>query len=69
MFQPKTVSHILKLREAFPGQTILGRSNVMSTIGIKSSRAWELLKELVDEGIIEPVLGHGKGKYRFRQKG
>ncbi|WP_311496892.1 hypothetical protein [uncultured Mobiluncus sp.] len=69
MFQPKTVSHILKLREAFPGQTIFGRSNVMSTIGIKSSRASELLKELVDDGIIEPVLGHGKGKYRFRQKG
>jgi len=69
IFQPKTVSHILKLREAFPGQTIFGRSNVMSTIDIKSSRASDLLKELIDKGIIEPVLGHGKGKYRFRQKG
>lgn len=27
-FQPKTASHILKLREAFPGQTIFGRSAV-----------------------------------------
>ena len=32
VFQPKTVSHILKLREAFPGQTIFGRSDVMKVI-------------------------------------
>lgn len=69
MFQPKTVSHILKLREAFPGQTIFGRSDMMSAIDIKSSRASELLKELVEKEIIESVTGHGKGKYRFRLKG
>ena len=64
-FQPKTANHILKLRETFPGQTIFGRSDVMKAIDIKASRASDLLKEMVEHGIIEPVYGHGKGKYRF----
>ncbi len=68
LFQPKTVNHILKLREAFPGQAIFGRSDVMREINIKPSRASELLKKLAEHGVIEPVSGHGKGKYRFRQR-
>lgn len=67
IFQPKTASHILKLREEFPGQTIFGRADVMKVIDIKASRASELLREMMERGIIEPVSGHGKGKYRFRQ--
>ena len=66
VFQPKTVSHILKLRNAFPGQTIFGRSDVMGVIGIKPSRASDLLKKMVEHEVIERVPGHGKGKYRFR---
>lgn len=65
VFKPKTVSNILKLRETFPGQTIFGRSDVMKVIGIKTSRASELLKKMTEYGIIEPVAGSGKGKYRF----
>ncbi len=65
-FLPKTVIHILKLYEAFQGQTIFGRSDVMEVIDIKPSRASELLKKMVEHGVIEPVFGHGKGKYRFR---
>jgi len=61
------VSHILKLREAFPKQAIFGRSDVMSLIHIKSSRASDLLREMVEQNIIEPVSGRGKGKYRFVQ--
>ena len=64
-FQPKTASHILKLREAFSDQEIFGRSDVMAAIDIKASRASDLLKEMTEHGIIEPVAGHGKGKYRF----
>ena len=56
----------MKLMEAFPGQMIFGRSDVMQVIGIKASRASELLKEMAEKGVIEPVSGHGKGKYRFR---
>lgn len=65
-FHPKTASHILKLREAFPGQVIFGRSDVMKVIDIKSSRASELLKEMMEQNIIESVSGYGKGKYHFK---
>lgn len=65
VYQPKTASHILKLRETFPGQTIFGRSDVMTAIDSKASRVSDLLKEMVEHGIIEPVYGRGKGKYRF----
>ena len=65
VFQPKTASHILKLREVFSEQTIFGWSDVMKAIDIKASRASDLLKEMVKHGIIEPVTGYGKGKYRF----
>lgn len=68
LFQPKTESHILKLRDAFPGEAIFGRSDVMKIVGIKSSRASELLKKLTEYGLIEPVSGYGKGKYRFRKE-
>lgn len=67
MFRPKTVNHILNLREAFPGETIFGRSDVMDVMDMKPSRASELLKEMLERGVIESVSGHGKGKYRFRQ--
>lgn len=67
-FQPKTANHILKLREAFPGQTVFGRSDVMKVIDIKTSRASDLLKEMAGHGIIETVSGQGKGKYRFRNQ-
>jgi len=69
-FRPKTAGHILRLRKAFPDQTVFGRSDVMEVIDIKPSRASELLKEMVAHGAIEPATGYGKGKYRFRmQKG
>lgn len=68
LFQPKTVNHILKLREAFPDQEIFGSSNVRKVIDIKPSRASELLKAMSEHGVIKPVSGHGKGKYRFNQR-
>lgn len=64
-FQPKTAGYVLKLYEAFPGQRIFGRSDVMKVIDIRESRASELLRKLVEHDIIEMVAGHGKGKYRF----
>jgi ribosomal protein S25 len=67
VFQNKTINYISKMQEAFPNQKIFGRSDVMSLIGIKAARASRLLKELEEHGIIEPVTGHGKGKYRFKR--
>ena len=43
-----------------------GRTIVEDITGLKSTRASELIKLLVDSEIIVPVTGHGKGKYRFQ---
>lgn len=67
-FHPKTASHILKLSEVFPPPIIFGRSDVMKVTDIKPSRASDLLREMLEHGIIEPVSGHGKGKYCFRRR-
>ena len=48
VFQQKTASRISKLRKAFPGQMIFGRSDVMNTIAIKSARTSDLLKKLAN---------------------
>lgn len=33
---------------------------------MKPIRSSALLKEMLEKGIIYPISGHGKGKYRFR---
>lgn len=38
----------------------------MELLGLKSSGASRLISNLLQADIIEPVSGHGKGKYRFR---
>ena len=65
---PITMEKITIIRDAFPGEAIFGRADVMSVTGLKPSRASELLKAMALRGIIEPVPGHGKGKYRFRKQ-
>lgn len=68
VFTAKTTAHIQMLREALDSQTIFGRSDVQRVLGLKPTRSSELLREMTEHGIIEPVIGHGKGKYRFRQR-
>ena len=33
--------------------------------GLKSTRAHELIVLMLENGIIEPVVGYGQGKYHF----
>ena len=56
-----------KLLDKFGFQTIFGRSDVQKILGLKPTRSTELLREMTKQEIIEPVTGHGKGKYRFKQ--
>lgn len=62
----KTKNHILVLYKEYGIDKVFGRTMVEQVTGLKSSRASELIKEMLDNGIIEPVQGHGKGKYRFK---
>lgn len=48
------------------GGEIFGASKVMELVGCKSTAATTLIKKLLSLEIIEPVTGHGKGKYRVK---
>ena len=66
-FSVKTTTHIRSLFEKFGFDEIFGRSAVMELLNLKGSGASKLLSNLVQAEIIEPVSGHGKGKYKFRK--
>ena len=66
-FTVKTMAHIHRLFEEFGFDGVFGRSAVMEILELKSSGASKLLSNLVQADIIEPVSGHGKGKYKFKK--
>ena len=66
-FSVKTTTHIRSLFEKFGFDEIFSRSAVMELFNLKGSGASKLLSNLVQAEIIEPVSGHGKGKYKFRK--
>ncbi len=66
-FTVKTTVHIHRLFEKFGFDGVFGRSAVMELLELKSSGASKLLSNLVKADIIEPVSGHGKGKYKFKK--
>ena len=65
-FSVKTTVHIHRLFEKFGFDGVFGRSAVMELLELKSSGASKLLANLTQAEIIEPVSGHGKGKYKFK---
>lgn len=65
-FSVKTTVHIHRLFEKFGFDEMFGRSAVMELLELKGSGASKLLSNLVQAEIIEPVSGHGKGKYKFK---
>ena len=66
IFSQKTAKNIIKLQKEFSNEKIFGRTDLIEMLNIKPSRASELIKQMLNNGIIEPVSGYGKGKYRFR---
>lgn len=64
-FTTKTVGHIQRLFGKFGFDEVFGRSSVTELLGIHDSSASKLIAKLVHAGILEPVSGHGKGRYRF----
>ncbi|MCM1161256.1 MAG: Fic family protein [Roseburia sp.] len=66
VFTAKTAAHVQTLREILGSKIAFGRSDVQRALGLKPTRSSALLREMAEHEIIEPVTGHGKGKYRFR---
>lgn len=55
----KTIQHILLMYEKYGNENIFGRSDVEELTGLKSTRASELLKLLLNAGVIWATKGHG----------
>ena len=66
MISEKTINHTFELLSKCGKEEYFGRTIVEDITGLKSTRASELIKLLVDSEVIVPVTGHGKGKYRFQ---
>ena len=62
----KTINHTFELFSKCGKEEYFGRTIVEDITGLKSTRASELIKLLVDSKVIVSVTGHGKGKYRFQ---
>lgn len=65
-FSTKTTAHIHRLFENYGFSEVFGRSAVMELLELKKSGASKLLFNLLQAGVIEPVSGYGKGKYKFK---
>lgn len=65
-FSVKTTAHIHRLFENYGFNEVFGRSAVMELLELKKSGASKLLANLLQADVIEPVSGHGKGKYKFK---
>lgn len=57
--------HILSLFARFGSETVFGRSDVCLITQLRDRAASELLMRMLSEGLLIPVSGQGKGKYRF----
>lgn len=66
MISEKTINHTFDLFSICGKEEYFGRTIVEDITGLKSTRASELIKLLVDSKVIVSVTGHGKGKYRFQ---
>ncbi len=67
-FSNKTKLHIDHLFKIFGFNNVFGRSAIMEVLNLKGSSASRLISKLLQANIIEPVVGHGKGKYRFKKE-
>lgn len=61
----KTINHVVNLYLKCGKCDHYGRNIVETVTGLKPSGASKLIKLLLDNRVIEPVKGYGKGKYHF----
>lgn len=61
----KSISHTEKLFSSFGFDTVFGRGEAAALLDLTVSPTSELLRKLLATGVIRPVSGMGKGRYRF----
>lgn len=65
-FNKTAKENLVKFIRGIEFDEIFGHSRVMEVVGCGASSASAALKKLQALDLIEPVSGHGKGKYRFK---
>lgn len=60
-----TISKVKNLLANFGFDSVFGRSDIASITNDSFTAAGNLITKLKDAGLIEPVSGYGKGKYKF----
>lgn len=65
-FNKTAKENLVKFIRGIEFDEIFGHSRVMEVVGCGASSASAALKKLQAIDLIEPVSGHGKGKYRFK---
>ncbi len=63
----KTKRHIKDLFDKYGYDQFFGRTEIMNTLSVTASPASELIKKMLEMGIIYPLKGRGKGKYLFKR--
>ena len=63
----KTKGYINMLYHIYGSNSIFGRKEVMEATNVKTSRASEIIKAMLEHEIIEKVEGYGKGRYKFKK--
>lgn len=63
----KTKGYINMIYHIYGSNSIFGRKEVMEATNVKTSRASEIIKVMLEYEIIEKVKGHGKGRYKFKR--
>ena len=66
-FSNKTRQHIQALFSVFGYDKFFGRTEVMNVLELTASPSSELIKKMLEAGLIFPMKGNGKGKYLFRR--
>lgn len=65
-FSKKTKEHVHCLFEHFGLDTFFGRNDLCTLLHLKPSSVSKLTGKLLEADLIEPVRGHGKGKYKLK---
>lgn len=60
-----SLNNLVMIFDSFYDAEFFSRKDIMEVCGIRVSSAGEVLSKLKEIKVIEPVVGHGKGKYRF----
>ena len=63
--QSVTKRHIIQLFARFGSGTVFGRQHIVRALQLKDRAAGNIVAEMLRLGLITPVTGQGKGRYKF----